>query len=85
MTEAIEVLTAAVTSGDLQKIDDATKNFLLQSKDALSDWLDRQQGADVTENSIFETLPRFWEDQFHKDMASLNVRTITIDSKTILI
>lgn len=75
MTEATDTLTAAVESKNSQRIDEATKNFLLLSKDALADWLDKKNGAGITENSIFETLPRFWEDAFHKDMAALNVST----------
>lgn len=73
MTEANEQLTVAVGTGDAEKIADATKFFLLQSKDALSDWLDRQKGSTVSENSIFETLPRYWENEFHKDMEALNI------------
>lgn len=75
MTQANDELTAAVASSDSKKIENATQNFLLQSKDALSGWLDKKEGAGVTENSIFETLPRFWEDAFHKDMTALNVTT----------
>lgn len=73
MTEANDTLSAAVQSKDHQRIETATKNFLLQSRDPLSDWLDKKNGANLTENSIFETLPRFWEDAFHKDMTALNV------------
>lgn len=39
----------------------------------LSDWLDSTLGSGVTDNSIFSELPRFWEAEFHKDMAALNV------------
>lgn len=73
MTEANEKLTAAVSTGDSVNIADATTFFLSQSKDALSDWLDRQKGSAVSENSIFETLPRYWENEFHKDMEALNI------------
>ena len=38
------------------------------AKDLLSNWLDRQKGSSVTENSIFASLPRFLEEEFHKDM-----------------
>lgn len=73
MTTANEQLTVAVGTGDAAKIADATKFFLAQSKDALADWLDRQKGSTVNENSIFETLPRYWENEFHKDMDALNI------------
>lgn len=54
-------------------IEASRANFLQQSKDALSDWLDKKLGSTVSENSIFESLPRFWENEFHKDMNALNV------------
>ena len=34
----------------------------------MSDWLDSSLGSSVTDNSIFESLPRYWEGEFHKDM-----------------
>ncbi|KAG7219513.1 hypothetical protein INR49_019037 [Caranx melampygus] len=30
-------------------------------------------GSQVTENSIFSILPKYWEGEYHKDMAALNV------------
>ncbi|XP_052002816.1 cysteine--tRNA ligase, cytoplasmic [Xyrauchen texanus] len=47
--------------------------LLEEAKDLLSDWLDSQFGSQVTENSIFSLLPKYWEGEFHKDMESLNV------------
>lgn len=47
--------------------------LLEQAKDVLSDWLDSRLGGEVTDNSIFSKLPKFWEGEFHKDMAALNV------------
>lgn len=73
ITEANTALTAAVKSADPKAIDTARANFLQQSKDALADWLDKKYGSTITENSIFESLPRFWENEFHKDMNALNV------------
>lgn len=70
---AVDLLMEAVKGGDQRKIQDASKNFLEQARDPLSDWLDKKLGATVTENSIFESLPRYWEDEFHKDMNALNV------------
>lgn len=48
--------------------------LLESSKDLLADWLDKQFGSQVTENSIFFNLPKFWEEEYHKDMEALNVR-----------
>lgn len=39
----------------------------------LADWLDKQFGSQVTENSIFSILPKYWEGEYHKDMDALNV------------
>ena len=44
-----------------------------EAKDVLAPWLDKQKGSEVTENSIFSELPKFWEEEFHKDMEALNV------------
>ncbi|XP_062563405.1 cysteine--tRNA ligase, cytoplasmic [Armigeres subalbatus] len=73
LTVAVDNLTIAVKSGEKDKVTDAQRQFLEDSKDPLSDLLDKKEGASVSENSIFETLPRFWEDEFHKDMDALNV------------
>ena len=50
-----------------------TKVLLESAKDLLADWLDDQFGSQVTENSIFSTLPKYWEGEYHADMAALNV------------
>ncbi|OXB63563.1 hypothetical protein ASZ78_008839 [Callipepla squamata] len=47
--------------------------LLEEAKDLLSDWLDSKFGSQVTDNSIFSELPKFWEAEFHKDMEALNV------------
>jgi len=64
---------AAVASGDSKRVDIAQEELLLGAKDVLSDWLDSHQGSTVTDNQIFADLPRHWEEEFHKDMSSLNV------------
>ena len=70
---AIENIEAAVKTKDEAKINEAKEALLRDGKDLVSDWLDRQQGSTVTENKIFEDLPRYWEDAYHADMAALNV------------
>lgn len=53
---------------------DALRNELLESSnDVLSTWLDKSDGKNVTDNSIFQSLPRHFEGEFHKDMSALNV------------
>lgn len=73
LTAAVDNLTIAVKTGEEDKVKEAQSRFLEDSKDPLSDLLDKKEGASVNENSIFETLPRYWEDEFHKDMNALNV------------
>lgn len=51
----------------------SSKVLLENSKDLLADWLDKQFGSQVTENSIFSILPKYWEGEYHKDMEALNV------------
>jgi hypothetical protein len=49
---------------------------LKEAKDPLSEWLDFNHGANVTDNSIFAKLPQHWETKFHEDMDALNVRFV---------
>uniref|UniRef100_A0A4W6CHD5 Cysteine--tRNA ligase, cytoplasmic n=1 Tax=Lates calcarifer TaxID=8187 RepID=A0A4W6CHD5_LATCA len=75
--QMLERLDAAVTAA-LQPLQAAMENkdeavLLESSKDLLAEWLDRQFGSQVTENSIFSTLPKYWEGEYHKDMEALNV------------
>uniref|UniRef100_A0A665TQT6 Cysteine--tRNA ligase, cytoplasmic n=1 Tax=Echeneis naucrates TaxID=173247 RepID=A0A665TQT6_ECHNA len=79
--QMLEKLDAAVTAA-LQPLQASSKKksfglssqvLLESSKDLLADWLDKQFGSEVTENSIFSILPKYWEGEYHKDMAALNV------------
>ncbi|KAJ3592998.1 hypothetical protein NHX12_005336 [Muraenolepis orangiensis] len=83
--QMLERLDAAVSAvlGPLQAaVDSKAAAHLIQSqgqvlletaKDLLADWLDNQFGSQVTENSIFSTLPKYWEGEYHTDMDALNV------------
>ncbi|KAG7283721.1 hypothetical protein CRUP_034345, partial [Coryphaenoides rupestris] len=55
----------------LERLDAAV--LLESAKDLLAGWLDNQFGSQVTENSIFSTLPKYWEGEYHTDMDALNV------------
>ena len=46
---------------------------MVDAKDLLSDWLDKQHGASITENEIFSKLPKYWEEKYHQDMEALNI------------
>ncbi|XP_069327936.1 cysteine--tRNA ligase, cytoplasmic isoform X2 [Eulemur rufifrons] len=56
-----------------EEVDRCVEVLLEEAKDLLSDWLDSTLGSGVTDNSIFSKLPKFWEGEFHRDMAALNV------------
>ena len=58
-------------------LEEAHKQLLVDAKDLMSDWLDKQFGAKVTENEIFSKLPRYWEEKYHEDMEALNVSFIS--------
>lgn len=73
MNDAVESLTKAVASGNNEAIAKARDIYLQEAKDPISNWLDSKEGSTVNDNTIFEALPRYWEDQFHNDMKSLNV------------
>ncbi|OXU20446.1 hypothetical protein TSAR_012516 [Trichomalopsis sarcophagae] len=71
--ESIEKLEVAVKSNDEAQIKECQEVLLKESKDPLSDWLDKKKGDSVTEHSIFSKLSQHWENDFHKDMDALNV------------
>ncbi|XP_045749000.1 cysteine--tRNA ligase, cytoplasmic isoform X1 [Mirounga angustirostris] len=71
---AAEPLEKAVQSDLPEEVADRRVEVLLEeAKDLLSDWLDSTLGSEVTDNSIFSQLPKFWEEEFHRDMEALNV------------
>ena len=70
---AVEAVNEAVKSDSNEKIRASQDKLLVDAKDLLSDWLDRQYGAQVTDNAIFSKLPKYWEEKYHQDMEALNV------------
>lgn len=73
IASAVKNLKAAVESNDDATITNAKCELLQSAKGPISEWLDSQYGATVTDNAIFTALPRYWENEFHKDMKALNV------------
>ncbi|XP_017033305.1 cysteine--tRNA ligase, cytoplasmic [Drosophila kikkawai] len=73
MNDAVDALTKAVSKGDSKEISEKRQHYLNEAKDPISEWLDSQKGAEINDNAVFEALPRYWEDQFHNDMKSLNI------------
>jgi len=53
--------------------DSISNELISNATDILSTWLDKLHSNNVTDNSIFSKLPRFYEGEFHKDMSALNV------------
>ncbi|XP_073514278.1 cysteine--tRNA ligase, cytoplasmic isoform X2 [Phyllobates terribilis] len=60
-------------SADAESVQRLSWTLLQESADLLSDWLDTKKGAEVSDNSIFSQLPKYWEGEYHKDMEALNV------------
>uniref|UniRef100_A0A8C4M706 Cysteine--tRNA ligase, cytoplasmic n=1 Tax=Equus asinus TaxID=9793 RepID=A0A8C4M706_EQUAS len=71
-TEPLEEAVRRDLAGE-EELSSHVEVLLDEAKDLLSDWLDSTHGSEVTDNSIFSKLPKFWEEEFHKDMESLNV------------
>ncbi|XP_063294909.1 cysteine--tRNA ligase, cytoplasmic isoform X1 [Pelobates fuscus] len=65
-----EALSQSTAEGEIHT---CTQKLLEEAADLLSDWLDTQQGAEVSDNSIFSQLPKYWEGEYHNDMDALNV------------
>ncbi|XP_011843579.1 PREDICTED: cysteine--tRNA ligase, cytoplasmic isoform X2 [Mandrillus leucophaeus] len=70
-TEPLEKAVQSRLTGE--EVNSCMEVLLEEAKDLLSDWLDSTLGSDVTDNSIFSKLPKFWEGEFHRDMEALNV------------
>ncbi|XP_032124349.1 cysteine--tRNA ligase, cytoplasmic isoform X7 [Sapajus apella] len=70
-TEPLEKAVQSRLTGE--EVTSHVEVLLEEAKDLLSDWLDSTLGRDVTDNSIFSELPKFWEGEFHRDMEALNV------------
>eukprot|EP00731_Ephydatia_muelleri_P009012 Em0004g1350a len=67
-------VSAALNESRATTDQEAAKASLIPvAEDTLAVWLDAKHGAEVTDYSIFSVLSRHWEDEFHKDMAALNV------------
>lgn len=58
-TEPLEKAVQSRLTGE--EVNSCVEVLLEEAKDLLSDWLDSTLGSDVTDNSIFSKLPKFWE------------------------
>ncbi|XP_068616701.1 cysteine--tRNA ligase, cytoplasmic [Brachionichthys hirsutus] len=74
ITAALQPLQAAMKDKTTDEVLQQLAQVLFEnSRDLLADWLDKQFGSQVKENSIFSILPKYWEGEYHKDMEALNV------------
>ncbi|KAB0790824.1 hypothetical protein PPYR_15179 [Photinus pyralis] len=73
LTDCVAQLQSALKNGDNNATELALDNLIRYGKDPISEWLDAKNGASVTDNAIFSALPRYFEEEFHKDMDALNV------------
>lgn len=69
----MKALKTAVENKIDSDIMKAKSDLLKSAKDPISEWLDKKLGVTVKDNAIFSSLPRYWENEFHKDMKALNV------------
>lgn len=69
---ADEALTLARKSPAEDSVE-PRRALLRAASDPLSEWLDAQHGASVSDPGIFTQLARHWEREFHRDMADLSV------------
>lgn len=67
----VETCTAAVEKSP----NDAAAVFSLleAARDPISQMLDKEHGAEITDHSIFTKLSKFWEEDYMRDMDTLNV------------
>lgn len=49
------------------------QTVIKDGKDPMADWLDLKRGSEVTDKAIYSALTKHFEEEYHKDMASLNV------------
>ncbi|KAF6212400.1 hypothetical protein GE061_012922 [Apolygus lucorum] len=74
MNSALDPLQKILEKGGGDDTTQALDNFLVAARNPFSSWLDKDQGSTVSDNSIFTTVPKKFEEEFHEDMAALNVQ-----------
>ncbi|CCD25716.1 cysteine--tRNA ligase NDAI_0F03980 [Naumovozyma dairenensis CBS 421] len=77
--KAIETALLALTS--IPKNPEEINNFYNNVKDVLVPLLDEQLGSTLNDPELFRKLPAFWERQYDKDMAKLNVMPPSITTR----
>ena len=73
LKESVSKISEAIDCGSEKNLENSRSQILQDGKDLFADWLDKQHGSEITDNAIFAKLPKYWEEEFHRDMESLNV------------
>lgn len=74
VNKALTDLELAINNNkNAEEVHQARQALIDASRDIVADWLDSLHGSEVTDNSIFASLPRRFEEEFHNDMKALNV------------
>ncbi|KAJ6219265.1 hypothetical protein RDWZM_005077 [Blomia tropicalis] len=68
LTKMVEATQSAITNTNIE-IGDLVQLL----KDPLSMWLDKEFGNSITDNEIFISLPRHFENDYNEDMQALNI------------
>ncbi|CAG8574782.1 303_t:CDS:10 [Dentiscutata erythropus] len=77
--EAVKALVAAeVALEDNDTSQEAAHQLLNESQEIISEWLDKKDGASITDQKVFRDLAATWEQEFINDMQALNVRPCDI-------
>ncbi|KAA0199558.1 hypothetical protein HAZT_HAZT007346 [Hyalella azteca] len=61
------------SSSTPEQLQDAALELVVAAEPVLGEWLDKEKGSTVTDNSLFLNLPRHFEKEYNQDMEKLNV------------
>uniref|UniRef100_A0A0M3JXA8 Cysteine--tRNA ligase, cytoplasmic n=1 Tax=Anisakis simplex TaxID=6269 RepID=A0A0M3JXA8_ANISI len=70
---AVKKLEKALEENDKSSVVTGKNELLMDAKDILSDWLDTMHGQEINDHAVFDKLAKKFENEFHVDMAKLNV------------
>lgn len=69
LEQSLQALVAVKDATD----DDSVQSAIRSASSILCPWLDKTKGEQVTDPAVFRDYAAFWEREFFKDMAALNV------------
>ena len=65
--------TSSENNSTEEQLHDLSSALLSSAEPVIGEWLDKEFGATVTDNSLFMELPRHFEKEYNQDMTHLNV------------